>query len=175
MKLKTQIIKVIVDEDSFGLSNDFATNAFCPTGPGGGVDPSCSPGSGATHAMLDRLKKDGGFTFVAGQRKYQKIGTDGYGVSPYPERSQIFTKQVTLTDMRKFIKTNKDLLSKPSHAVGTWYDPSDKKTFLDVSIVVKDKKDADKLGRQHNQRSMFEFKTGKTIDLGGTGEAVKNV
>lgn len=26
-------------------SNDPTDNAFCPTGPGGGVDPSCSPGN----------------------------------------------------------------------------------------------------------------------------------
>lgn len=53
-RLKGLIVKLLVDEDAFGLLADerqrreaerqtAALNAFCPTGPGGGVDPTCSP------------------------------------------------------------------------------------------------------------------------------------
>lgn len=48
--LKGAILKLLVGDDSFGLSehkhDPFAVmNAFCPTGKGGGVDPSCGKGS----------------------------------------------------------------------------------------------------------------------------------
>lgn len=36
----------------------FLTNSFCPTGPGGGIDPSCSPGSvGGTAGLTVKLPK----------------------------------------------------------------------------------------------------------------------
>jgi SPP1 gp7 family putative phage head morphogenesis protein len=143
-------------------------NSFCPTGTGGGVDPTCSP-KGATHAMIHRLRETGGFTFVAGQQKYQNIGQRGYAVSPYPDRSKIFSQKVGLKDVRSFMQDNKDLLSKPGHAVGAWHNPEDGKTYLDVSIVSRSKNDAIKLGREHNQISIFDFKTGSTISTGGTG------
>jgi SPP1 gp7 family putative phage head morphogenesis protein len=48
-RIKVAILKLVVDEDAFGLKersrDPFALNAFCPTGEGGGVDPTCSPGS----------------------------------------------------------------------------------------------------------------------------------
>lgn len=54
-RLRYEIRKMIVDEDALGLAADakaakLAGNAFCPTGEGGGVDPSCSPGSGVGRA-----------------------------------------------------------------------------------------------------------------------------
>lgn len=50
--LKGRLVKLLVDEDALGLKerehDAFALhpslNSFCPTGEGGGVDPSCSPG-----------------------------------------------------------------------------------------------------------------------------------
>ena len=47
--LKVRILKLVVDEDAFGLKDrsPYVGNAFCPTGPGGGVDDSCSPGNGS--------------------------------------------------------------------------------------------------------------------------------
>ena len=44
--LKQDIRNLIVEEDAFGIApSPFGLNVFCPTGEGGGVDPSCSPGN----------------------------------------------------------------------------------------------------------------------------------
>lgn len=44
--LKARLLKLIVDEDVLGLKprEPGVFNVFCPTGQGGGVDPTCSPG-----------------------------------------------------------------------------------------------------------------------------------
>lgn len=42
-KLKAAVYRLIVVEDALGLKKSMTYNVFCPTGPGGGVDPSCSP------------------------------------------------------------------------------------------------------------------------------------
>src|SRR5574341_502503 len=48
--LRKLIKQVIVDEDALGLT----INTFCPTGPGGGVDPSCGKsGEGKTEGDFE--------------------------------------------------------------------------------------------------------------------------
>lgn len=47
--LRGRILKLIVDEDAFGLverKHTLDLNVFCPTGEGGGVDPTCGAGEG---------------------------------------------------------------------------------------------------------------------------------
>ncbi len=42
--LRGKLVKLVLGEDAFGLGKRIR-NAFCPTGEGGGVDPTCSLGS----------------------------------------------------------------------------------------------------------------------------------
>jgi SPP1 gp7 family putative phage head morphogenesis protein len=58
--LKADILRHVADGDAFGLKNRpmFAAslvtvNAFCPTGPGGGIDNSCSPGTGSQPVAVE--------------------------------------------------------------------------------------------------------------------------
>lgn len=124
--------------------------------------------------MLSRLKANGGFTYIQGQKKYRDVGQEGYGVSRYPERSKIFKRKVTIADVRSYMASNKDLLEKPNHAVGAWFDRDSKETYLDVAVVIKGKYHAVKLGRKYNQIKIFEFKTGSEISTGGTGKATQS-
>jgi hypothetical protein len=176
-----------IDEDCF------PENAFCPTGPGGGQDNSCGAGGGGSHASavkegdggrpissalpkgaIIKLARDKGFSFVAGQKKYQKIGQEGYAVSPYPDRGAIYSKRVFIKQIRDFMDKNADLLKQPDHAVGAWRERSTGKTYLDVSVVTHDRDKAIELGKKHNQIAIFDFKNGATIDTGGDGKNTKN-
>lgn len=54
VKFRRELVSLIVDEDAFGLKEankpwNPVINTFCPTGPGGGVDPSCSTGRANPH------------------------------------------------------------------------------------------------------------------------------
>lgn len=57
-ELKVAVLKLIQDEDALGLKpqsrDPFVGNAFCPTGPGGGVDPTCSPAAGKQVPYVDQ-------------------------------------------------------------------------------------------------------------------------
>lgn len=68
-RLRLAVADLIEREDAFGLTppllDPFAVNVFCPTGSGGGVDPSCSPGQGSAQlsqalGALDREIRDAG-------------------------------------------------------------------------------------------------------------------
>lgn len=37
-------------------------NVFCPTGSGGGIDPTCSPGNGSVASALESVTKHTGYT-----------------------------------------------------------------------------------------------------------------
>lgn len=60
--LKGRLVKMLVVEDAFGLKSTQpigqeppTTNQFCPTGPGGGSDPSCGKDSTAHPATQARI------------------------------------------------------------------------------------------------------------------------
>lgn len=58
--IKGKLRKLIIDEDAFGLKErkTFAFNSFCPTGEGGGVDPTCGKDTlGERHSQeIKRLR-----------------------------------------------------------------------------------------------------------------------
>ena len=58
------------DSDGRNIPGFPSINAFCPTGPGGGVDPTCSPGQGGAGTKLQEIGK-----FVKGlpDKIYQQI------------------------------------------------------------------------------------------------------
>jgi SPP1 gp7 family putative phage head morphogenesis protein len=71
-RIKVAILKLVVDEDAFGLKersrDPFALNAFCATGEGGGIDPTCSPGGGPD-AMVETSR----FTIADESSSAEKI------------------------------------------------------------------------------------------------------
>lgn len=113
----------------------------------------------------------GGFTYsVVGRDR----PTSGYALSPYPERSQaIDTKQLTADRIRRYRDANWSLLSKPNHYIGAWRerDGDVDRVWLDVSIVVRDRHEAEILGKEHNQIAMWDLGNSVEISLGGTGAA----
>ena len=63
---KTKLDKVLTPiSETIPKWKQLITNAFCPTGPGGGVDPTCSPGGGggsyaSGHELVGSLKSKTG-------------------------------------------------------------------------------------------------------------------
>lgn len=52
-RLRVKLIDLIEREDAFGFAprsrNPFVGNVYCPTGEGGGIDPTCSPRNSTSH------------------------------------------------------------------------------------------------------------------------------
>lgn len=111
---------------------------------------------------------DGGFTL---DPKSNKLVTEGFGVSPYPERSKKLPKVAKMTDkevdsaVKQFTVANRDLLAKKGHMLGGWHDPQTGDAWLDVSIVASSAAEAVKIGREHDQIAYFDFATGASVDI----------
>lgn len=69
--IRAELYRLVVDEDAFGLRRasalpstvDGVFNVFCPTGEGGGVDPTCSPtrSFGSPSSVKEMAAVNGGF------------------------------------------------------------------------------------------------------------------
>ena len=122
--------------------------------------------------QVDYHNKNEGSTFD----QKGKIVEEGYSVSRYPERTKLIKgKKITEKDINDFIEANKDILSKnPNAVVGTWYNKKDNTTYLDVSEVQKNKEKAIEVAKKYNQISIFDLKTFKEIETGGTGKVLSD-
>jgi predicted ABC-type ATPase len=124
--------------------------------------------SGKDLAQIVEDINNGGISYNLAQ-KASLGGTKNYAVSLYPERSVILDKLST-KDIVKFIKSNSDLLSQKGHILGGWYDTETGKIYLDVSTAFKNKEKAIELGKEFNQKAIFDLKNFSDIPTGGTGE-----
>jgi len=153
--------------------------AFCPTGPGGGVDNSCSSKSAAKDVdaaaliskshkhlgeLIGKLARDGGFTY---NPRYGTFPKAGYAVSPYKQAEKVFSgdKVATVPDFESYINEHLDLLTQSGTHLGGWYNPDDSKVYLDISVVSPDKETAMELARQNNQLAIFDLGKLETITL----------
>lgn len=115
-------------------------------------------------SMLDRVSKpDGGFTYQPVKRMEQKTGL---ALSPYPDRSRaVKATDFKLKDLVKYAKDNKAMFKDPKNHVGLWHDPASGMIFMDVSVVVQDRKMAVALCKKHDQIAYFDFSAGKSVTV----------
>lgn len=114
---------------------------------------------------------EGGFTMDT-LRNIDYGGTPHIAVSPFPERSAIYTGETTTMHIAQFMEKNIDLLSQKGYSLGGWYDKASGQTYLDVVVPVPKKfsTQAVELGKQSNQKAVFDLETFTEIPTGGTGE-----
>ena len=95
-------------------------------------------------------------------------------VSIFPDLSKkIKGKKISKKIVEDYIKKNTYVLQQhESLAVGTWFNPKEKLTYIDVASVIPKEKmeEAKKLGREYNQISIFDLETFEYEETGGTGK-----
>ena len=101
---------------------------------------------------------------LAGKNFWVVGGRDG--------RTRGFDGRVTEKDIRKFLRDNLASLSRPGTALGTWYNKAQDETWLDVVSIHGATSRAIQFGKQRNQISVFNLKTFKELQTGGTGDIV---
>lgn len=91
----------------------------------------------------------------------------GYVVSVFRGIEQNFPgREVSPFRLALFIADNEAYLREfPNVNVGTWYDTEKDRTYLDLSVIVRDRAEAEALGRQMGQRAIFDTQTGESIYL----------
>lgn len=107
---------------------------------------------------------DGGSTY----NPYVKTSPQvGFCYSPYPERSVEFNSvnDLTLSTYEDYCESNKDLLSKENHYVGTWNDPVTGKIYLDVSVNTMDAKEARTQCEDNDQIAYFDLQDFSSVTV----------
>jgi predicted GNAT family acetyltransferase len=105
--------------------------------------------------------KSGGFSF---NPKDGSVPKDGYMVETHLDRGKDLGHPPTTDDIKQFIADNKDVLDKnPNLHVGGWGNT------LGISERIADQDAAIKAGTDRNQKAIFDVKSGKDIQTGGTG------
>jgi hypothetical protein len=93
-------------------------------------------------------------------------GTDHYAVSVHKGREvPVAGKDLDPAVVKDFIDKNHDLLQDPANSMGTWFNPEDGKSYLDVSQTVPDLDQATKLGLDNDQLGIFDLKKFETLNL----------
>lgn len=125
------------------------------------------------HGMtgLFRRARSGGFTYSVAAHSHAKTG---FALSPYPDRSKVVeSRDFTPHVIERYRDDNRDLLQRPNHFLGAWREQDSAKgvdrVWLDVSIVIRNRAEAARVGHQFDQVAMYDLGKGQEIPLGGTG------
>jgi hypothetical protein len=94
----------------------------------------------------------------------KKAPISGYALSPYPERSRTFdVQELNLASIAQYLIDNAEMWGSKKHYLGGWLDRATGKFYLDVSIVVQDRSEAERLTRMHKERAYFDIAKRKTV------------
>ena len=84
------------------------------------------------------------------------VGTKGFAVSIYPERTVELTAPPKEHQLLAFVVANLDVLLLPDRAMGTWYADTNRHV-LDVVFCARDQQTAAKLGKRSKQWSIYDL------------------
>ena len=102
--------------------------------------------------------------------------TQNHSVSIFPDlTTYVPGRYVTPEQIKEFaakVQAAGVDLSQPNVSIGTWYDREANATSLDVAYTTNDRSLAIDLGRQFNQKAIFDLLTLSEVPTGGTGENV---
>jgi hypothetical protein len=88
-----------------------------------------------------------------------------FAVSIYPGRTIDLAARPIWEIIFAFGLVNADLLFRPHHALGTWFDPTRKLHVLDVVVCPSSLNKAIRLGIRHRQKAIYDLKNGEAIAL----------
>jgi hypothetical protein len=114
-----------------------------------------------SETISEEHNKKGGSTI---NQRTGRVVTEGFPVG-VGEEEIIIGKEVTPEIINKFTQDHNEALSKPNRQIGTWYEESEGKTYLDVVEIAKTEERAIELGEEHNELAVYNLGTGETIQI----------
>jgi hypothetical protein len=93
------------------------------------------------------------------------VGTKLFSVSIHPSSSVTRWERPTWEELYEYAKANLDLLLRPDHAMGTWFNDLDLLHCQDVVVLVPDRNDAVELGLRWDQLAIYDLETRREIPL----------
>lgn len=136
--------------------------AYCNPETAKAHGTKCGPPLREGKPLKNKMDRQKGFTYSLVHKSSPK---EGYALSVFKHSERMIEGKPTANHISKFIQDHRDHLTRdPRMHVGGWYNKDDKKTYLDVSLIEKDKKEALRLAQKHKQLAIFDLKNKKTIN-----------
>lgn len=88
-----------------------------------------------------------------------------FAVSPYPARTIELWERPTWQDIFDFALANRELLVKPHHALGTWFNDKELVHVLDIAVCCADRAAAIALAKRYRQSCIYDLATCQEIHL----------
>jgi len=127
----------------------------------GGMALSCLAYAADTSYALHNRTNGSTVSLIHGNMAGKKL----FAVSIYPARKIELWTRPSWQEFFEFAKANLDLLLKPDHALGTWFDDYELIHCLDVVVLVRDLDDAVELGLRSDQVAIFDLEARREIPI----------
>jgi len=130
----------------------------------------------ATAAKIQQFTRDWGGLSI--KMTDGSLPDKGFMVSKPPTFSKIvpkeefYDKEKGKAILREYMEKNEKDLATGTNYLGTW--ENEGKIYLDVSMNISSESDAVSLGRDNNQKAVWDVINQKEIQTGGTGSANKS-
>jgi hypothetical protein len=122
---------------------------------------SCIEGAVDTSYFLHNRGNGSTVSLIDGNMAGKKL----FAVSIYPARKIELWGKPSWQELFEFAKANLDLLLKPDHALGTWFNDYELIHCLDVVVLVRDRDDAVELGLRSDQVAIFDLEARREIPI----------
>jgi hypothetical protein len=105
---------------------------------------------------------DGGFSMtVAGWHDVRA----GFAVSVVPQCEQLIFGLVTPEDIERYVSDRAATLAHPHVVLGGWRCPDSGLAYLDVSVVIRSRRQALALARKHSQVAIWDFANSESVPI----------
>lgn len=124
-------------------------------------EPMISCIAGAVDVAYDSHARTDGSTvsLIHGDMVGQKL----FAVSPYPDRTVELPTRPTWPQFFSFALANADLLLKPAHALGSYFNEWTLKHELDVVVLSSDRDAALELGLRSDQMCIYDLEARQVV------------
>ena len=99
-----------------------------------------------------------------------------FAVSVFPNGTVVESgRLVSPSVLRQYMRDTERLLRDPRNNVGTWYNPADDSTYLDVSTTLPERETAVALAVRCNQIAIYDLAGREELSTFGTGEDLSDL
>jgi len=113
--------------------------------------------------IKEYIKKNKGITLDINTMK-NTTKKSGFSVSLAGYETKEKSIDKTMEIVKEYIKAIKDL-KKNNLFVGVWYDEKTSYYFIDISIIINKKREAERIAKENKQLAIYDLKENKSIYL----------
>lgn len=111
----------------------------------------------------------GGFTYNPVRLKNRAAPRRGYALSIRKDTEKAFDATIAREQLKgqikEYVKKHRDLIKAKGNYLGGWYDTQTKKIYIDISQVIRDKKEAVAAAKRAKQLAIYDLGNKETLPI----------